>query len=426
MVALLAIGVLVRLPFLPRLGHGYDTDAYRVWMGAIQDYGLAAVFEHTDTDYVGYHYILWALGKAYGQPASQVTIRDKPLRVLLKLPGLAGDLLAASLVAVVVRETAGWHGRERNRWTRPMGPARLNLTAADVAGLTAAALFLLHPAVLYAGSYWGQQDSLVAFFMLLPCWLAWQRAPAWAGAALAVGVLIKPQPLMLGPLLAWVVWRRSAWPGLLRGGLAGAAVLAVGHAYFLVHGNAERILRIYAFQLTQNEHLSFAAYNLWWPFERLGGARPESVIVSVGGLALTYGMIAVVLVVGVLALTWVALRRDDAVGLLLAAGYFAAGYYLVAAGGHERYGLPVLIFLVPALAFTPRLRWPLLLFSAAIMLNLLLGLPLDRRWRQGDPVWLSIAVSGLAAIAVAALTIVIPLRAVGAPRAADSGDGIVS
>jgi hypothetical protein len=407
---LLALGVLVRLPFLPRLGHGYDTNAYRVWMGAIQDYGLASVFERTDTDYVGYHYILWALGKAYGQPASEVTVRDKRLRVWLKMPGLIGDLLAASLVAVIVRATASRHWPLIGRWDRHTVLARLKLSVADVVGLAAAALFLLHPAVLYAGSYWGQQDSLVAFFMLLACWLAWQRAPAWAGVALATGVLIKPQPLILGPLLAWVVWRQSSWPGLLHGGLAGAAVLLVGHAYFLLNGSADRIVRIYTFQLTQSEHLSFSAYNLWWPFERLAGARPNTAILDAGWMTVTYGLAATALVAGVVVLTWLALRREDAVGLMLAAGYFAAAYFLVAAGAHERYALPALIFLVPALAFMPRLRWPLLLFSAAITLNLLLGLPLDRRWPQGDPVWLTMAGSALAAVAVVGLTAAIPLR----------------
>ena len=49
------------------------------------------MFERTNTDYVGYHYVLWALGKAYRGHASQVTVRDKALRVWLKVPGLVGD-----------------------------------------------------------------------------------------------------------------------------------------------------------------------------------------------------------------------------------------------------------------------------------------------------------------------------------------------
>jgi len=386
------VGVLVRLPFLPRLGHAFDQQEYMAWTGAIQDHGLAEVFDRTKTDYVGYHYILWAVGRVYDGRASEAPVEDKRLRVLLKLPGLVGDLLTAGLVAVVARALV--RGREERldgRWRR-LG-ARARLPAADLAGLLAAGLFLFHPAVLYAGSYWGQQDSLVAFFMLLAVWLAWRRLPAWAGSALALGVIVKPQPLVVGPLLAWLVWRRSGWTGLARGGLAGAAVLLVGHVYFLLTGNGGRVWEIYTFQITQDEHLSFGAYNLWWPFERLADTRPETAILSLGGVSLTYGMLASALVLALLGLTWVALRGADEVGVLVATGCWLAGYFLVAAGAHERYALPALAFLAAALPLATRLRGPLLLISACVFANLIVALPLDRRWAQGDPAWLTFVVS---------------------------------
>jgi hypothetical protein len=396
---LLLIGLLVRLPFLPRLGHAYDQDAYRAWTGAIQDHGLAEVFERTDTDYVGYHYILWATGRIYDGRASEVTVREKTLRVLLKLPGLAGDLLTTALIALVTVSLAREQGRQwEDRWRRTA--ERLRLPVAGLIALLAAGLFLFHPAVLYAGSYWGQQDSLVTFFMLLAVWLAWGGRPGWAGAALALGVVVKPQPLVLGPVIAWLAWRRSGWPGLVRGGLAGAAVLLSGHAYFVLTGSGARVWEIYTFQLTQTEHLSFGAYNLWWPFERLGGARPDTPLISLGDMSLTYGACASLLVAAMLALTWLALRRADAARTLVAAGCWLAGYYLVAAGAHERYALPALAFLLPALPLAARLRWPLLVFSASVFANLLIALPLDRRWGQGEPLWLTMAVSGAAVVGV--------------------------
>lgn len=399
---LLLCGVIVRLPFLPRLGHAYDQNAYRNWMGAIQDHGLVNVFERTDTDYVGYHYILWALGKGYRGDASQVTVRDKELRLWLKLPGLAGDLLTAGLIAFVGRAIAARRlPCLPHRWSRVARVARLS--AAETVGLIAAALYLFHPAVLYASSYWGQQDSLTSFFMLLACWLAWRAQPGWAGVVLALGVLVKPQPLVLGPLLAVLVWRRSSWPGLLRGGCAGAAVLLAGHAYFIATGSGERILRIYLFQLTQNEHLSFAAYNLWWPWERLAGARPQTVILNLAGLDLTYGLAATALVLGAVALACWALRRADDLGVLLIAGWYLAAYFLVAAGAHERYVLPAFAFLLPGAVMVPSLRWPLLALSVATTLNLIIGLPLDRRWTQGDPLWLTLVVALVATAAVTGL-----------------------
>lgn len=426
--ALLLLGVLVRTPFLPRLGHAYDADSYRIWMGAIQDHGLAQVFQRTDTDYVGYHYILWALSKGYGRHASQVTVRDKSLRVWLKLPSVAGDLLTAGLIAFLARSLV--IGAERRRpepaLVGPGAPApeplfapvvhqtgahpvdpwlarRLRLPASDAAGLAAAALFLFHPAVIYAGSYWGQQDSLVAFFMLLACWLAWRNRPLVAALTLALGVMVKPQPLIIAPLLVWLIWQRSGWRRVAWAALIAGGALLIGHAYFLITGNGARMLHIYLFQITENEHLSYAAYNLWWPFDRLAGARPDTAIASLGSVGLTYGMVATALVGLALAFSARSLRRPDALAVLVAGGVYLIAYFTVASGSHERYALPGLVFLLPALPLTPRLRWPLLLFSVCLTANVVIGLPLDRRWRQGDPTWLTIVVAALAVLAATGL-----------------------
>lgn len=400
----LLVGALVRLPFVPRLGHAYDADLYREWMGAVQDHGIGRVFVTTDTDYVGYHYLLWLLGVAYGKPASETTVRDKPLRVWLKVPGLLGDLLATLVVGTIARGLAS-----ERRWRAPTRLARvgswLHLPDAELAGVVVAALVMLHPAVLYASSYWGQSDSLVGASMLAACWLVWRERPGWAGTVLALGVMVKPQPLVVGPLLAVLMWRRCGWTGLLRGGVAGAAVLGVGHLYFILTGNTQRMLEIYTIQITQNEHLSFAAYNLWWPFERMLQARPADAIIHIGGGALTYGAVASFMVLAILALALRRLWHADDHTMLTTIGVFLAGYFLVASASHERYALPALLFLLPATLLTPRLRWPLLLYSFSVTANLLIALPLDRRWRAGDPVWLTVVISISMTLTVAWLTV---------------------
>jgi hypothetical protein len=402
LVVVLVAGILVRLPFLPRLGHAYDQGEYIAWLAAIQDHGLARVYEHSNADYVGYQYILWAIGKAYGGRAAEATVRDKDLRVWLKLPGLAGDLLTTSLIAIVAAALA--RGREANLGPRLRRIAgRLQLSAAQVAGLAAGALYLFHPAVLYAGSYWGQQDSLVIFFMLLACWLGWNRLPGWAGAMLALGIMVKPQPLLLGPLLAWIVWRQTSWPGLARGALVGGAVLAAGHVHFVLAGHTDRLWEIYTLQIQQTEHMSFGAYNLWWPADLLAGVRPDTTLLAIGSIAISAGAVALLLVMTVLGIAWYCARGNDAVQILIAVGVWLAGYSVVAAGSHERYALLALAFFLPALPVQHRLRWALLLYTVATFANLLIALPLDRRWDQGDPTWLTIVVSGAMVIAALGL-----------------------
>jgi hypothetical protein len=217
---------------------------------------------------------------------------------------------------------------------------------------------------------------------------------------LALGTIVKPQPLVLAPLLAWIIWRRSSWRGLLAAGVAGAAVLALGHGYFIATGNGARVWEIYTFQLTTNEHLSFGAYNLWWPFERLSDARPQAAALALGPLTLTFGLLASLLVALALALAWWSMRRPDARTALVGPGFWLAAYALVAAAAHERYGLPALAFFLSVLPLALTLRWPLLLYSGALFANLLIALPLDRRWPQGYPLSLTLVVSSVAVVSV--------------------------
>lgn len=409
LLVLLGLAVVVRLPFLPRLGQAYDLDSYRIWMGAIQDHGLDEVFTRTDTDYVGYHYLLWVLGVAYGDHASTVTIRDKELRLWLKVPGLAGDLVAGLLVGGVARSLARHRPRDLNPRLRQIG-ARLRVSGASVLGLGAAALLLFHPTVLYAGSYWGQQDLLVGCFMLAAVWLGWHRRPVAAAAVLGLGVIVKPQPLVIGPLLALLIWKRSGLVGLLRAGLSGVAVLALGHLYFVLAGNGERVLEIYLIQLQQTEHLSFSAYNLWWPAERLWGARPNTPLPVLGAVGITYGLIAMLLTVA--ALLWTGrhllTRADTATDALWSVGAFLAAYYLCAGGVHERYIVPAFAFLVPVVVNAPRPRLPVMILTATTALNLLIALPMDRRWHSGDPVWLTIVLALITTVAVFRLVLTPP------------------
>ncbi|MFN8559263.1 MAG: hypothetical protein U0531_18630 [Dehalococcoidia bacterium] len=138
---LLAVVLVARLPFLPRLGHGYDLEEYRSWTAAIQRHGLTEVFEHTDADYVGYHYLLWLTARGFDRDLGTLTLRDPWVRLWLKLPGLAGDLLSTLVVWAVAGALARSSAagalpplarRLAGRQRRRLGPAAVT---AFVAGL---------------------------------------------------------------------------------------------------------------------------------------------------------------------------------------------------------------------------------------------------------------------------------------------------
>lgn len=392
--ALLALLLLARLPYLPRLGNAYDLGAYLEWTAAIQQHGLAQVFERSSADYVGYQYVLWAIGEGFGRDAGATTVRDKELRIWLKLPGLIGDLLSTvAVIGLAHRLATGAGARLQSGAARRLAGAA-GLTDAGALALLAGFLWALHPALIYAGVYWGQNDSLVTAFALAAVWAGLDRRPMLAAVLLATGAMLKPQPLIIVPVLAWVIVTRCGWGGMVRAAVSGTAVLVAGHLYFVLTGNWSAIVAIYRNAVLTTEQLSYSAYNLWWPLQRTVHPAATDTAFRLGSVALPWGMLASWLVLGVLAATATGLlrRRDDA-GVLLAAAYFIVGYFTVGAGIHERYNLPAIAFLLPALPLAGRWALPVLILSVTVTVNAAMGAPLDRLYRQGEPVWLSMVVA---------------------------------
>lgn len=401
----LVVLVVVRIQYLNRLGNGYDLEAYRRWTAAIQDHGLANVFDRTDTDYVGYHYLLWGIGRLSGRDAGHVTVLDKRLRFWLKAPGLLGDVVSTVLVVGLA-----WSLAARAR-ARPLtAPARrlaglLRLSDAEAVALTAGLLWGLHPALIYTSAYWGQNDSLVTAFALAAVWAALRGRAALAAAVLVAGATIKPQPMIVAPVVAWIILERSGRRGAVRAVLAGLATLVAGHLYFVLTGNLANVAAIYRDAVFTPQRLTFSAYNAWWPFARVRDPSSADIAVAVGPVSIAWGTLSTALVLGVLAVTAVGLcRRRDDTGVLLACAYLVFGFFMVGSGVHERYDLPALTFLLPALALAPHWVMPALAISATLTVNALMSLPIQRLYPQGEPAWLGLAVSAANLAALCATT----------------------
>lgn len=90
-------------------------------------------------------------------------------------------------------------------------------------------VFGWNPLVLFEVAGSGHNDSGVAFFGLLACWLALSGRGRWALPALALGVLVKPTALLLPPpLLAWLSFgsdRRASRESLIGAALALAMLI---------------------------------------------------------------------------------------------------------------------------------------------------------------------------------------------------------
>ncbi len=166
-----------------------DADLFRAWGETLARVGPDG-FYHVRMFHAyapGYMYFLWLLGsldRAFGFSSAQWDYA-------LKLPSIAADLGSAYLL---YRLLAG----QRPRWR-----------------VGAAALYLLFPATLLIGPVWGQNDGVLAFFLLLAVYFLAKDRPVLAALAFTAGFVVKPQAIAALPFLVfWVVrdhppnWKR--------------------------------------------------------------------------------------------------------------------------------------------------------------------------------------------------------------------------
>ncbi|HEY5348453.1 MAG TPA: hypothetical protein VIJ64_01940, partial [Candidatus Lustribacter sp.] len=222
--AILVAGLVIRLLLLPSLGFHNDVSAFEAWTLTLKDNPPWQFYAKTTfADYPpGYFIVLWALGGIYAALGHLHVIGTNDssyfaLRLLVKLPALAMDLVDAVLIYAIVR-----------RYAR------------EAVALGAAALFVLNPATIYVSAYWGQVDSVSWGFVLLALWLALRSSDeprkltarlVWAWLAIAFSILIKPQGTTVALVL--VAFAFAPREGDLRLRRLRATALGLGAALLL-------------------------------------------------------------------------------------------------------------------------------------------------------------------------------------------------
>jgi Gpi18-like mannosyltransferase len=357
LVLVLLLATAVRIPLLLLDGYWWDIELFARWAATGAEQGLLSALRRPDMDYVGYNYVLTAMGYVFLHLAEpQDLASDAVFAQLLKLPALAGDLVCIALLYFLGTRYAQGFAADH--------PRRI--------GVAAAALYAFNPAVLYDSAYWGQVDSLVTAAMLAAMAAMLVGRPALGGALLALGFLVKPQPILLIPLLVWLAWRWSGPVGLVRGLVVGCATLGLGLAYFWLEGEWQQVRTIYRMLFETGEQISVSAWNVWWiAYREHQWTFPTDVLLAAGPLELTIKdtsklllMVAVALVVAYLG------RHPTPERALVGAAFLVFSFYMLPMKMHERYLFP--LFAVMAPVAVVHTRWLLLyvLLSATFVLNL--------------------------------------------------------
>jgi hypothetical protein len=377
--ALFGLGLVLRLLGLPLWGT-FDTDEWKAWSTFATKEGLSRVYGPPDrrvlalgrvprrnfewqgvgraVDYPpGSMIVLWVEGKLF-EALDPAMPSDRRFNAIINLAPFLGSL---AILALLLRSAAGEAGRSR--------------------GLA----FWLNPAVLFAAPVLGYQDPLFGALAVAAVIALMRRRYVLASALVAASGLVKPQGILLVPVLLSVVLREAKPAIWVRCALAG---LGVGVLVFLPWWSQGFLLSALegAFRPLGEPHLSALGLNLWWIAGYVmkwaqDGSWPVAAIVPAGAFSTWAGFDAstvsrLLLLVGTAGVVGLLVRShaDDRSRIPLAVILQVHVYAFCALAVHENHTL-LGVFLAPLLLGAwPRARALLLATSALAFVNLFLAL----------------------------------------------------
>ncbi|MDD4312078.1 MAG: glycosyltransferase family 39 protein, partial [Eubacteriales bacterium] len=313
-------------------GHPTDINCFMAWGNMVVElkpynfYTSGAFADYPP----GYMYICGAIAglcKLLGIPYG-----SDGMALLFKMPSTIADLLTAYLLYRLAK----------------------NQKLGEKSALILAGIYAFTPTLMFVSGAWGQIDSALALLIALVILLLQKDKRILAGAVYGLAILMKPQALMFGPILAVafvldIIDDREQWAKKLwQTALAVAAALAVIFALALPFQGSQGplwLIEKYSSTATSYHYVSIEAFNfgslfgwnwktadtliLWMPYYKFGmGMIILSVLFS---SALYYFG-----------------RKKSHGALFLSAGLavlliFTFGHYM-----HERYMLPALLLILIA------------------------------------------------------------------------------
>ncbi len=340
------VAALIRIPF--DLGRGYEGDiAVYGKQGDIATYIALAwktVGHGIHSAYVQVSdsppsdnppvllYPFWFLGWLYEKLISPLFGRTRlgdpdMLRFMLRLPGLAADLLAGAFIFRVLRQ-------------RSSNPK---------AALCAAAAYVFNPALIFDSAYWGQTAAVHSLFMLLSVIALDRRRYDWVGAALAVAMLTKPQAIAIAPLVLILAVRERGTLRFVAGGLVATLLVT---APFILAGNVTNVAQQYV-QITRfHPFVAPNAHNFWWFVT--GGHGWQSDTTSMG--LITFRNAGFLFFSAATVLSLVLVWRDRQL-LFLVAAYQSLAFFMLNTQIHENHLLAMFAPLAIAAALDRQLWW---------------------------------------------------------------------
>ena len=382
--AVFIAGILIRIVLLPAQGLKGDMDQFAIWIHGIAVNGLGNAYDQQSS--IGFPPVMayvWGVLASIEPAFKTVTdSADPEMRALMKVPASLADIGMALLMIYAFRSRPVW-------------------------AVVAAAVVLLHPAIIDVSAWWGQYESIYLLSALAAVVFAVDGRNGLAAAAIAMSLMTKPQavPFIL-PFAAWF-WTHGGWCEVARTAAIGTVVIVVLWLPFISTGGPLNYLQsVGGYQDTFFAVLSLHAWNIWWLFQiaATGGIAGDQVPI-IGPFALRHiGFAVTGLLSIVVAILILRDPRPRTFILGLAASTLISYGFLTQM--HERYAYGALIFLVLLIPET-RIRWLYLAFGIVFTLDLLSSAPPTPLFREWLPLFgIQTMVGSVAMIAITGLTLV--------------------
>jgi hypothetical protein len=342
--------VLIRVVLWPTVGLKGDLDQFVLWVHGIAVNGLGNAYDQNLSFPAVMAYIWGVL--ALVEPAFR-TVTDSSdawIRTLMKVPASLADVGMALVLVYAFRARPVW-------------------------AVIAAAVVMLHPAIIDVSAWWGQYESIYLLFALAAVVFALNGHNLVAAAALAVCLMTKPQALpFVLPFAAWF-WTHGGWREVAKAAAVGAVVIVVLWLPFIAAGGPLNYLRNLAeYQNDIFPILSLNAWNVWWILQvaAVGGFAPDNTAV-LGPI--TFRHIGFVLT-GVLSLVvaWLIVRDPQPRTFILGLAASTLIWFGFLTQMHERYAYGAVIFLL-LLIPERRIQWLCLALGVVFTLNLVSAVP---------------------------------------------------
>ena len=391
MKVVILVAVLIRLVLIPLPGNTSDIATFVRFADQVLDHGPQSLYDPADLGRVQGHFTYPPLFPML--LAGSLWI-ERDIAQLLRGTSLERvDAISSEFDALVVKTWAvlgdaflawvAWREVHRSRGRR---------WAAVVVGA-----ILCSPAIAYGGAFWGQIDAMLAACVVAAVTSMLNRQWMVVGAWMAVGMLLKPQMVVVMPVVGLGVMMIGRIEGVIRAGVGSVGAGAVLTAPFWITGRLGVLGSAYLHAAGAYPAVTVNADNAWIalcaiPLGLTCGSDADLV-----AWGLTYGHVGLLALGACVALilallvpeflflaqvgrgSSVLFERENRAraAIFLGTSVSFIAFFMVPTQVHERYLLPGVALLAISIANYRDARVLYVIFSATLLANLLAVVPIS-------------------------------------------------